>query len=199
MSQKFSCGFWGIPLPSLRLSARILGWEMRERLAAERAVKLGHASTSFAASCSCSLARQSWFWLHHGAQDACTRARCDSAGNIRMSACMGRWTCAVGVLWLLSHAADHNERASISAVAVLWSDGQPTGPCVRVMRLVASLCVYMCVSLSLSLSAVFPVEAKAIIGRRCRTTAIKKNNELYHILYSNRIITSLYIIQLVSL
>ena len=64
-----------------------------------------------------------------------------------MSACMGRWTCAVGVLWLLSHAADHNERASISAVAVLWSDGQPTGPCVRVMRLVASLCVYMCVSL----------------------------------------------------
>ena len=60
---------------------------------------------------------------------------------------MGRWTCAVGVLWLLSHAADHNERASISAVAVLWSDGQPTGPCVRVMRLVASLCVYMCVSL----------------------------------------------------
>ena len=63
-----------------------------------------------------------------------------------MSACMGRWTCAVGVLWLLSHAADHNERASISAVAVLWSDGQPTGPCVRVMRLVASPCVYMCVS-----------------------------------------------------
>ena len=60
---------------------------------------------------------------------------------------MGRWTCAVGVLWLLSHAADHNERASISAVAVLWSDGQPTGPCVRVMRLVASPCVYMCVSL----------------------------------------------------
>ena len=138
MSQKFSCGFWAIPLPSLRLSARILGWEMRARLAAERAVKLGHASTIFAASCSCSLARQSWFWLHHGAQDACTRARCDSAGNIRMSACMGRWTCAVGVLWLLSHAADHNERASISAVAVLWSDGQPTGPCVRVMRLVAS-------------------------------------------------------------